>query len=664
MAGTKQPPLSARQSLWLIAAALAAFLPLAPYLPQWLGIMTALVFIWRSALLWRRSPLPPRWLLLLAVAAATLAIAIYYRTLLGRSPSIALLVLLFAMKTLETRAARDGFALVLLAYFLVMTQFLFSQSLVNAAAMLLEVTLITAALLIMNHQRQGGVRALRQAAVMLAQAAPLMLLLFVLFPRVNGPLWGLPSDAYSGLTGLSETMRPGSISQLGRSDAIAFRARFTGRPPAQRLLYWRGPVLTRFDGGSWSMDRVFPRNTLPYSAAGTAFDYTVTLEPHNKPWLFALELPGSIPPEGLLAADYQLLAKVPVRSRLRYDIRSYPGISAGLDESPAILRQALQLPPRSNPRARAMALSWRADIGIDDEALIQRMLAYYRRQLFSYTLSPPLLGEDSIDEFLFDSRRGFCEHFAASFVFIMRAAGIPARVVTGYQGGEMNPVDGSLIVRQFEAHAWGEVWQKERGWVRVDPTAAIVPSRIEANLASALPQGEPLPFLARPDFLWLHDLRYRWDALANTWNQWVLGYNPERQREFLANLGMRSPDWQKMTITMTALCGVLLAGFAIWALGSRRKIDPALAAWNRLSRKLERLGPRRVGGRGPRRVGGLGLARFPWEGPRAYAERIAEKLPMIAAEIRLIAAIYEELRYGGAASREGLKELNMRIRRL
>lgn len=667
--------LSDRQSLWLLAAATAAFLPLVPYLPYWLGITTALVLIWRGALLWRRAPLPSRWLLMLAVAAGTLGIAIYYRTLLGRSPSIALVVLLFAMKTLEMRTARDGFALVLLAYFLVMTQFLFSQSIANAAVMLATVTLITASLTIMNHQRQEGARALRLAAAMLAQATPLMLLLFVLFPRVNGPLWGLPGDAYSGLTGLSDTMRPGSISQLGLSDAIAFRALFRDRQPAQKQLYWRGPVLSRFDGSSWSIARTFTRNTLPYAvtgAAGRAFDYSVTLEPHNKPWLFALELPGSIPSEGLLAADYQLLAKAPVRTRLRYEMRSYPDLSAGLDESPAVLSAALQLPPRSNPRARAMALAWRADLGIDDAALIQRMLDFYRRQFFSYTLSPPLLGEDSVDEFLFDSRRGFCEHFAASFVFMMRAAGIPARVVTGYQGGEINPVDGSLIVRQYDAHAWSEVWEKGRGWVRIDPTAAIAPSRIEANLAAALPQGEPLPFLARPEFLWLHELRYRWDALANTWNQWVLGYNPERQREFLAGLGMRFPDWQKMTIVMTALCAILLAGFAVWAVGSWRRIDPALAAWNRLSRKLERRGPRRVGGRGPRRVGGLGprrvgghgLARLPWEGPRDYAERVGEKLPKLAGEIRLIAAIYEQLRYGGADSRQGLKELKMHIRRL
>ena len=648
MAISKQ--LSDRQSLWLYAAALAAFLPLPQHLPLWLSTTTALVLLWRGLLLWRRSPLPPRWLLMLLVVACTLGIAFYYRTLLGRSPGIALLVVLFAMKTLETRTTRDGLTVVLLAYFLVMTQFFFSQNITNAVIMLAAVTLITASLLILNHQRQGGPGALRLAALMLAQATPLMLLLFVLFPRVNGPLWGLPSDAYGGLTGLSDTMTPGSISQLGLSDAIVFRARFHDRQPAQTALYWRGPVLSRFDGRSWSADRTFTINTLPYAVretAGAASDYTVTLEADNKPWLFALELPGMIPPEAVMTGEYQLLARAPVRSRLRYDMRSYLGTSAGIAESPATLRQALQLPPGSNPRARALAQAWRADLGVDDAALIRRMLDYYRRQFFSYTLTPPLLGTDSVDEFLFDSRRGFCEHFAASFVFMMRAAGVPARVVTGYQGGEINPVDATLIVRQYDAHAWSEVWLPGRGWLRIDPTAAIAPSRIEASLAAALPQGEPLPFLARPEFLWLHELRYRWDALANIWNQSVLGYNLQRQREFLANLGMRSPDWQHLTAVMTALSGLLLGGFTIWALGARRRLDPALAAWNRLSRKLGR----------------RGLARLPWEGPRDYADRIEKKLPRKAREIRLIAGIYEELRYGKTVSRQRLQELKMRIRR-
>jgi transglutaminase-like putative cysteine protease len=300
-----------------------------------------------------------------------------------------------------------------------------------------------------------------------------------------------------------------------------------------------------------------------------------------------------------------------------------------------------------------LAQSWRTEFGESDQAIVRRMLEYYRSLIFIYTLSPPILGEDSLDEFLFDTKRGFCEHFAAGFVFMMRAAGIPARVVTGYQGGAINPVDGTLIVRQSDAHAWAEIWLKGRGWVRVDPTAAIAPSRIENNLAVALPAGDARPLLARPEFVWLLHARYRWDALANIWNQWVLGYNPQRQRDLLTSWGMRSPDWQQMTVVLTVLCGTLLLAYSLWAIHQRQRIDPALRAWNRLSKILAR----------------QGLARTPWEGPQAYASRIAKTLPpadaSYAAEVAAIADIYAQIRYAQYSPPQAmLRELKTRITKL
>ncbi|MCX7168954.1 MAG: DUF4129 domain-containing protein, partial [Proteobacteria bacterium] len=379
------------------------------------------------------------------------------------------------------------------------------------------------------------------------------------------------------------------------------------------------------------------------------------LEAHYKPWLFALELPATIPAEALIAHDYQLLAKTPVRARLRYEMRSYPEIAAGEDEAASVLREALQLPAASNPRARALAQSWRAELVANDMDIVRRMLDYYRRQVFIYTLSPPLLGDDSVDEFFFESRRGFCEHFAAGFVFMMRAAGVPARVVTGYQGGALNPVDGTLIVRQSDAHAWAEVWLKGRGWLRVDPTAAIAPTRIENSLAVALPAGEARPLLTRPEFAWLLQMRYRWEALANVWNQWVLGYNPQRQRDLLTSWGMRSPDWQQMTAVLTGLCGLLLLGFTAWAIQQRQRLAPALRAWNRLSRILAR----------------RGLARKPWEGPQAYAGRVAAALPAdgsaYAAEVAAIADMYAHLRYAAispAQAAQLLQQMKTRIAQL
>lgn len=645
--------------MWLYGSALLVFAPLAPYQPEWLSALTALALIWRGVLLWRGAALPSRWLLILVMLAGMAGIILHFHTLFGRNPGVALLVLLFALKLLEMRSVRDGFAVVLLGYFLSLSQFFFTQSIVYALLTLAGVTLTTAALVILHHSRQPPTRALRLAGLMLLQAVPFMLLLFVLFPRVQGPLWGLPIDAFSGQTGLSDSMAPGSISQLSQSDAIAFRVKFSGefdaKPPPQASLYWRGPVLNQFDGRTWKIGQQYLSNGLPYALSGTPVEYTVTLEPHYKSWLFALELPTTIPTDAILVSDYQLLSKTPVRARLRYEMRSHPGIVAGADESPTILRAALQLPPDYNPRARALAAAWRAELGVDDVAIMQRMLDYYRRQVFIYTLSPPLLGEDSIDEFLFDSKRGFCEHFSAGFVFMMRAAGIPARVVTGYQGGELNPVDGTLVVRQSDAHAWAEIWLKGRGWLRVDPTAAIAPTRIEMNLAVALPAGEARPLLARPEFVWLHQLRYRWDALTNVWNQWVLGYNPQRQRDLLSRLGMHSPDWQQMTTLLAVMCGALLLGFTAWTLRQRQRLDPALAAWNRLSTMLAR----------------QSLARRPWEGPYDYAERVAAAWPAdgsaFVAEVQAIAGIYARLRYAESTSAQVaqlLQELKSRISQL
>ena len=641
------PALEARQSQWLLAAALAGFAPMTLHLPQWLSLAVALVLLWHAAVLRRSAQPPPRWLLSTLAMAGALAIALHYQTLFGRNPGVALLALLFALKLLEMRARRDGYAVVLLNFFLLLSQFFYTQSVISALFSLFALTLCCMALLILNHPRAQRGEALRLSALMLAQAAPFMLFLFLLFPRISGPLWGLPVDANAGLTGLSDSMTPGSISALSQSDAIAFRVQFVGKQPPQSALYWRGPVLASFDGETWSTGRGMARKTLPYEARGPAIDYSVTLEAHGKPWLFALELPVVLPADAYITADYQLLAHTPLRSRLRYETRSYPDIIAGAQEAPARLREALELPPEGNPRARALAAAWRSELDGEAEAIVMRMLSYFRQQRFSYTLTPPRLGAQGMDDFLFDSRRGFCEHYAASFVFMMRAAGIPARVVTGYQGGEQNPIDGTLIVRQSDAHAWAEYWLKGSGWQRVDPTAAVAPDRIEGNLAAALPAGEPLPLLARPSFFWLHELRYRWDALGNAWNQRVLGYNPLRQRDFLQSLGMQAPDWKAMTLALTVLCSALLAVMTAWVLLHRPPADPAERAWSLLSQKLAR----------------RGLARRAWEGPQDYAARVAAAAPEHGEAISLIARLYQGLRYGRTAPADAVSELKTQVRK-
>jgi transglutaminase-like putative cysteine protease len=471
---------------------------------------------------------------------------------------------------------------------------------------------------------------LKLAGTLLLQAVPFMLILFVLFPRVQGPLWGLPRDAFSGLTGLSDSMSPGTINSLSQSDAIAFRVEFDGTPPPKREMYWRGPVLAHLDGRTWRPGPLLMVTAAPYAPLpfSPEYTYTITLEPHNKPWLFALEQPHDMPPGAFRTSDYQFHARAPVRERLRYDLHSYTQVTQA-EDSPLILATARRLPEGLNPRTRKLGAGWTADAS-SPEQRVQRGIDFLRNQRLTYTLRPPLTGEHVADEFLFDSKRGFCEHFAAAFVVLMRAADIPARVVTGYQGGERNPIDNTWVIRQSDAHAWAEVWLDGQGWQRVDPTAAAAPARIEENLAAAVPAGDPLPFLSGPGLEWLRDLRFRWWAVNNVWNQWVLGFDPERQLELLAQLGMEAPDWRKMMLWLGGLSVLVLLGLSALLLWRRPRLDPAQRAWRKVSRRLAK----------------HRLACRPWEGPHDYANRVAAELPAAADDIRAIAALYAELRYG------------------
>ncbi len=633
------------QQLWLLACAFLALLPAAEHVPLWLTGVAGLALAWRTTLWWQGLPLPPRWLLTFLVVAGSAGVFITYRQFFGKDPGVALLVLFMVLKLLEMRSTRDALTVILLSYFLLLTHFLETQSIGFAGMSLLALIIATASLACLARRGGSVTDHLRVSALMLAQATPFMLVLFLLFPRVQGPLWGMPVDAYSGMSGLSDTMSPGSIGNLSLSADIAFRVQFEGSVPPRQALYWRGPVLRFFDGRTWRAG--IPQSTrnreLPHAVSGPAIDYALTLEPHNKPWLFALEMPGTLPLNAIISSESQLLARLPIRTRIRYALRSHPDYAMGMAESADTLKPLLQLPD-GNPKTRTLMTQWRNELK-DDEAIIRRLLAHFRQESFFYTLTPPLLGEHSVDEFLFGTRRGFCEHFSSAFVFAMRAAGIPARVVTGYQGGEHNPVDGYFIVRQSDAHAWAEAWLPQKGWIRIDPTAAVAPNRIETGLATAVAAGEPLPFMVRADLDWLRALRFRWEALSNSWNQWVLGYTPERQRELLSRLGMIEPDWQAMTAAMATFCGLLLLGLMAWALRKRATRDPLLRAWERLSEKLSR----------------IGLARRAWEGPADYAHRIAVARPLLAKPVADIAALYIALRYGRPDGSDAVGKLSRMI---
>ena len=641
-----QRPIAWREFAFLLAGLLIVAGPHALRAPWWLVALTLFLYAWRSAGVWNRSLLPPAWVLVVVVVLGMAGIWLQYRAIFGRTPGMMLLLLFSGLKLLESRHQRDLAAVVFLTWFLAITNFLYTQSIPTALGMCTAVAASVAALVTCAAPRRAPRANLRTASLLLGQAVPAALVLFLLFPRVQGPLWGLPQDAYAGISGLADSMSPGSLSQLTLSDAVAFRVDFPGDTPPRRALYWRGPVMWDFDGRTWRQGNP-AMGELDPPASGTRIEYSVLLEPHNRNWLFALEVPASLPPQARYLADGQIVNLTPVRARLRYDIASAIDAEPDPDESRQTLERARRLPPGFNPRARALAESWRGAAPRDADVLV-RAIEHFRRERLRYTTEPPILGRDSVDEFLFETREGFCEHYASAFVFLMRSAGVPARVVTGYQGGDMNPVDRRFTVRQSDAHAWSEVFIGGRGWVRVDPTALSVPLRLDAGLERAVAEGGALPLLMRPGLQWLRTLRYNWEALAHQWNLLVLGYNPDRQRELLSMLGMRDADWLDLASTLLVVLGAFVAVLFAWMLGRMVRPDPVQSAWNRFCRKL----------------GAKGVTRSPHEGPRDYSERAARSLPSAGEPIRSIAELYIGLRYGKDVAAAKVAELRQRVRDL
>jgi transglutaminase-like putative cysteine protease len=640
-------PIALPHLLILIGGVALATAPHLPRLPLWVGLLSMAVIAWRAWAAWRGEALPRRWLLVPLTVLIIVGVYVTHRTLLGRDAGVTLLAVLLALKLLEMRALRDVVVTAMLAYFLALAAFFYSQTPSIALRVLCTIVLLTTTLAALAAPHRPGRDHARTAGLLLAQAIPLMVILFFLFPRVQGPLWGMPADAFGGRTGLSDSMSPGNISALSQSDEIAFRVKFDDAPPPREGLYWRGPVFTDFDGRTWRAGDASPSSSMSIETVGQPVRYTVTLEPHDRAWLFALEMPAVLPPEASATETYELHARTPVRTRMRYAVQSYLRYRTVGDASAETLQAALRLPPESNPRATALAHSWRMQTS-DPALLVQKAIAHFVRGAYRYSLFPPLaVGPHATDEFLFDSRVGFCEHYAGAFVILMRAAGVPARVVTGYQGGEINPVDGYFTVRQSDAHAWAEVWLGEAGWVRVDPTAAAIPARTREGLAAAVPAGEPARPLLNLDTPLLRTLRFNFEALGNYWNQWVLGYDVTRQQTLMTRLGMPAPDWQNIAMALFWVLGLAVLLLSLWLLRRVTHSDPTQAAWLAFCAKLRR----------------HGVTRHRSEGPTAYTARAALALPERAQDIVDIGRLYAELRYGPQADSQQVAQLARRVHR-
>ena len=615
-------PRDTRDTLFVLAVIAWVLMPLTGQLPLWCSALTGLMMLWRGSLAWQGRSLPSRWWLFGLLALAMVATLASFKTLLGRDAGVTLAVMLLALKTLELRARRDAFVVFFLSFFLMLSNFFYSQSLLTAAAMLLALWgLLTA--LVNAHTPVGRPslwQAGRIAGGMTLLGAPVMLLLFVLFPRM-APLWGMPGDAMTGRSGLSNQMTVGNIASLVLDESVAMRIRFDGPTPLQGQMYFRGPVLTYFDGQRWlSVGRIGRLDPAQADLAvqGAGISYQVTLEPNQQPWLLALDATPAAPElprlKARMTSELQWVLDQPLTELLRYRSTSYPDYQFGLQASRAELQAALALPFGANPRTLQLASELKRDPAAAKASgnyWVNQALERLAHGGYVYTLEPGVYGRHTADEFWFDRKAGFCEHIASSFVILMRALGVPARVVTGYQGGERNGLDGYWTVRQSDAHAWAEVWLTGQGWVRVDPTASVAPSRIGSLLRLQSPRGAIASALlgnVSPQIAL--NLRAAWDAVNNRWNQWVLNYTQNSQLNLLRDIGFDAPTWEHLVYLLCAIVVTVSLLGALWSAWDRHRRDPWLHLLALAQKRLQQAGLTFTANSTPRQLASQLQARF------------------------------------------------------
>ncbi|MEL0585777.1 MAG: DUF3488 and DUF4129 domain-containing transglutaminase family protein [Candidatus Thiodiazotropha sp. (ex. Lucinoma kazani)] len=593
------------------------------------------LFGWRLSSLYLPKLQPGRWLLLLATFGAIFLVYSHYQTLIGRDAGVALLANMLLLKVMEVKKRRDIYVSVFISYFVVITQFLFSQSIVLALYLLLVIICLTALLLEINRVKPSSHlhEPILKTLIIGIQALPIALILFVIFPRITQPLWNFATDS-SAMTGLSDRVTPGAISQLIESPGVAFRVQFKQTPPPTAQRYWRGLVLWDTDGYSWYTDRSRPMgyDAVEVIQIGDPIAYEVFLEPHNKPWLYSLDLPIAAPTNSRLSRDFQLLKNRPVTQPLHYNGRSATNYRT--PQLPPVLRKrALQLNDNVTQRQRDLVSQWQA-ASLNDKQIVDQALRYFNTQPFVYTLTPPRYIENAIDEFLFEGREGFCEHYATSFTQLMRIAAIPARLVLGYQGGEYNTLGDYFIVRQHDAHAWSEVWLEGRGWVRIDPTAAVAPERVNYPIRLNFgEEGSPALFnIGSGGFVgsMVRQFAYAFDSANVQWERWIIGYSREHQFSLMHSLGFdtfTASQWSFITIGMIAV-SLLFVGLRITWQGKQRQTRTK-RIYDRFCRRLSR----------------LGITRRPYEGPLDFARRASRRRPDLAVQIMRIIDHYIQLRY-------------------
>jgi len=639
---------------WLLVAQVLVIIPHVPHLPLWIIGLWLGSAAWRIQIFRMRARYPNAWAKGGLMLAAALGVFLSRGSLVGLDAGVVLLIAAFVLKLLEMRTRRDALVLIFLGFFVVVTAYLFDDSMLMAFYSLLPVTALLAALIGLQQSSLASQPwpTARLAGALMLQALPVMLLLFVFFPRL-GPLWSLPVVNDKATTGLSDSMAPADIADLSRSAALAFRASFTGATPPRSELYWRALTLDRFDGRRWSQSNYAEfASGAQWQKRGEALRYSIVMQPSAQRWLFALDVAETTLEQTRQMSDFRLQRRQPVDRALIYQVTSWPQALRESQPSQESLRHALQLPQQGEPRSRAWAAQLKREHP-QAEQLVQALLRHFNREPFVYTLRPPRLGQNNIDDFLFETRSGFCAHYAGAMTYVLRAAGIPARVVAGYQGGEFNPAGNYVQVRQFDAHAWVEYWQEGQGWVSVDPTFQVAPERIEMGLEEALADErsflEDAPFspLRYRSLSWVNNVRLAWDNINYGWQRWVLGYQSQQQLEFLQRW-LGRVDAQSLVIGLVGGGAFLLGLLSLWLFRPwQRERD----VQQRLFRRFERLLARH------------GVSRQPGEGPRDYAARAAQQLPGQAQAIGDFAAAFEAQRYAGQELSVGQLRLHLKALR-
>ena len=636
---------TSRTGMFFLLAGLAVvLLPHLDHLPLWTSLTCFSVLLWRLLYDMQRLPLPNKFVIFLMFVLITLGVLSSYYTIVGREAGSAILISMICLKLFEIKSLRDISLIVQLAFFAIVVTFLFSQSIFVALTMVVAVVLLITALIDFQHAKSGTKRQayadkdhLKLATKMVLYAIPLAIVVFIFFPRTSTPLWGLPQDAFAATTGLTDEMSPGKISNLSDSPAVAFRVQFQTRIPQPAKTYWRGPVLWDFDGRTWTapvtQHRAMKKITLDNPAA--PITYTITLEPHNNLWLFALDQPGLIPDIALLSTEMLLIARKPVNHLTRYELTSYLDYSLPWNDQLQPERY-LHVPAEAAPRARQYIKELQQQYP-DKADVVNAVLQRFGNKQYFYTRQPPQLFDDPTDEFLFDSKRGYCEHYASSFTVLMRLAGIPARVVTGYQGGEMNPLSNYMIVRQSDAHAWSEIYLANRGWLRIDPTAVIPAGNVENASDVIRFRSELLESRNLSAQNWFtasaRQLQFAWDMVNNRWNQWVIGYSNQKQKSLFKAIGIPEITWRGLSYVLFTTLSIFTLIIAASIFQAQRIRKNAIEKiYQQFLRKLQP----------------LRIEKAPAEGALNFSQRVARQYPDQTSELMTIAMLYNQIRYADA----------------